>query len=703
MKIPNERNTSMRNLIILMVVISSFFLLGGNTHAWWGGFADAVHYRTGDHPWDGCTGDFDNDGDLDISTCNMDDLNISVLMNNGDGTFQWPPVSYPFGDIPRSIYTVDLDGDFDLDLAATSQDSGSVGIFLNNGNGVFQEAVFYPVGRHPTDVNSGDFDNDNDMDLVVVNYWSWDVVVLFNNGDGTFQAPVIYPYPEGTGPHAVFVGDLDGDNDLDLAVADKRRDKVFRLFNNGDGSFQMSYGHPVCTWPGDIYGADFDNDSDIDLVVGSDNSDTISVLLNRGDGTFSRALNYPGIGNMECVHAYDCNGDGFPDLFAGDYGGYPGGLEVSVFLNNGDGTFQPAVNHRVQGRPNALFSGDYDLDGYPDLAVVNSASESISILRNLGFLNILNVTRTPHYPGPDEDCLVSAFIYGNIDCADLYYMAGDIPDSIRMDNVDDSFYAVIPGQPANTAVYYYIETMDSAGRTEYSDTSSYYVTENSISVGMTPVNPPIVVAPGGHFYYYGCILNHTPIVQIYDVWLMMDVPGMGMYGPGWISRDNMLKRSRTYQTPRIRQEVPVYAPAGDYTYIAYCGKYPDAIADSTFFTFTVTGFAQDWTEDWNFESWFEDEFSADEVEIPSEISLLNNYPNPFNAVTTISYDLPAADNVRLEIYNLMGQKVEILADDWMEAGNHSIQWNAEGYSSGIYFYKLTTGDKTVTKRMTLLK
>ncbi|MBD3233682.1 MAG: T9SS type A sorting domain-containing protein, partial [candidate division Zixibacteria bacterium] len=89
--------------------------------------------------------------------------------------------------------------------------------------------------------------------------------------------------------------------------------------------------------------------------------------------------------------------------------------------------------------------------------------------------------------------------------------------------------------------------------------------------------------------------------------------------------------------------------------------------------------------------------------VPAEYGLSSNYPNPFNASTNISYQLPEAGKVSLEVYNLMGQKVAALVNGHKEAGQHTVTWNAASFSSGIYFYKLNVGDKVFTKRLTLLK
>ncbi len=89
--------------------------------------------------------------------------------------------------------------------------------------------------------------------------------------------------------------------------------------------------------------------------------------------------------------------------------------------------------------------------------------------------------------------------------------------------------------------------------------------------------------------------------------------------------------------------------------------------------------------------------------IPYKVSLQQNYPNPFNASTEIAYSLTASSEVSLDVYNLLGQKVETLIDTKQNAGYHSVNWDASEYASGIYLYKLTVNDQVYRKRMTLLK
>ena len=93
----------------------------------------------------------------------------------------------------------------------------------------------------------------------------------------------------------------------------------------------------------------------------------------------------------------------------------------------------------------------------------------------------------------------------------------------------------------------------------------------------------------------------------------------------------------------------------------------------------------------------------DEPTLPTKITLHQNHPNPFNSTTTIRYSLTNGSDVQIDIYNLLGQKVKTLINSRMDAGKHSVTWEASRMASGIYFYKLTIGDKVFTKRMTLLK
>jgi hypothetical protein len=98
---------------------------------------------------------------------------------------------------------------------------------------------------------------------------------------------------------------------------------------------------------------------------------------------------------------------------------------------------------------------------------------------------------------------------------------------------------------------------------------------------------------------------------------------------------------------------------------------------------------------------------SDEVEIdvtgPKDFTLYQNYPNPFNPTTTIKFALPVDSNVKINVYNSLGQLVETLVDGEMQSGYHEVIFNASRYSSGVYLYQLQAGEYVSVKKMLLLK
>ena len=86
-----------------------------------------------------------------------------------------------------------------------------------------------------------------------------------------------------------------------------------------------------------------------------------------------------------------------------------------------------------------------------------------------------------------------------------------------------------------------------------------------------------------------------------------------------------------------------------------------------------------------------------------EFNVVQNEPNPFNAVTTISFSLAKAGNTTIAIYNLTGQKVDTLVNGYIKAGHYSIDWDGSNFSSGVYFYSVKSGEFVKNMKMTLVK
>ncbi len=328
---------------------------------------------------------------------------------------------------------------------------------------------------------------------------------------------------------------------------------------------------------------------------------------------------------------------------------------------------------------------------------------------------ISNIVNSPQNPIEDEECEISAIIRDTllttwIGSADLYYY-GTGPGILSMNNIADSFYATIPSQPSRTTVLYYISAKDNLGDSTVSDTFSYYVQvqpDTCLTCEATIVSQRVPDINGDIFF--DLQVNNCGIVPV-NVGSEM-YPTIGDCASG-----------TQYDFNIIRLLVSDLAP-GD-SFIGYYSYHIDDVSGSGLshcaLNFNVGPTVDNWyatccdefyfTRSWGRStgtrnSFFEGEWydrGDDFIPLPTTTALHQNYPNPFNPTTTIEYQLSEPSHVLLEIYNILGSKVGTLIDRNLDAGHHNITWDASTYSSGVYFYKLTTGDRTFTKRMTLLK
>jgi hypothetical protein len=161
-------------------------------------------------------------------TANAFSDDVSVLLGNGDGTFQ-AAASFAAGNIPRWVAVADLDGDRIPDLVTANFRSTDVHVLLGNGDGTFRAPVAFAAGGGPFAVAVATIDGDTTPDIVTANLDSEDVSVLPGNGDGTFQAPTAYW--AGFDPQGIAVADLNGDGAPDVVTANGSSHNVTVLIN----------------------------------------------------------------------------------------------------------------------------------------------------------------------------------------------------------------------------------------------------------------------------------------------------------------------------------------------------------------------------------------------------------------------------------------------------------------------------------------
>ena len=325
-------------------------------------------------------GDFNRDGKLDQATANAGTNNVSILLGNGDGSFQ-AGGAFAANRGPTSVAAGDFNGDGFLDLVVTNFGTGdyyapanfvlsTVSVLIGNGDGTFKAPQAFEAGSGPNAVVVGDFNGDGRRDLAVADYGVYPqrsntVSILLGNGNGTFQAP--QPFTAGNGVVGLGIGDFNRDGKQDLAVTNYVDNNVSVLLGNGAGGFQNVATLAVGVAPWTAVVADFNGDQLPDLAVTGHSSDIVSVLLGHGDGTFNPHVWYRTNRNPTGLAVGDLNGDGKADLVAANYFA----TMVSVLVGNGDGTFQNAKEFATGMAPMAVAIADFNGDGKPDLSAAN--------------------------------------------------------------------------------------------------------------------------------------------------------------------------------------------------------------------------------------------------------------------------------------------------------------------------------------------
>ena len=325
-------------------------------------------------------GKFDKNGTQDVAVVSGKD--VSILSNDGTGVLSVIN-TYTLQQPGYAVVTADLNGDGNLDLAVFGTDpSGNwnYSVLLGNGDGSFQIPVFYPetVQTNATSysVSVADFNSDNKLDFAVAS-GNQNLALLLGSGDGTF-APPSYVYDAGAS--FIVAGDFNSDGKLDIAAGFGPPTVSARgtalLFGKVDGTFQAA------ALPTNLqnfvpqFVADLNHDGKQDLVSIS------AAALGNGDGTFAA----PAAIAYEVDAIADINGDGIPDVVAAKYSGAFrdwSGIE----LGNGDGTFGPFIQLPIL-LPSNVLAADMNGDGKLDLVFPWSNGYPVSS----GIAVMLNIT-----------------------------------------------------------------------------------------------------------------------------------------------------------------------------------------------------------------------------------------------------------------------------------------------------------------------
>jgi len=396
-------------------------------------FASPVSYPVGTNPAGIVVADLNGDGKPDIAVANSGSGNVSILLGNGDGTFQ-APVNFDAGmNGPTSLAVNDFNRDAKMDLAVFQAGDpqgnipGVVSVLLGNGDGTFQAGMKTALTSNAVAMVIADFNLDKMSDIAIRNYDlsanTESLNIYLAKGNGTFNPPVQTSIPSAgpLGNAAFAAADISGDAKPDLVLSGPHDFTVF--FGNGDGTFQQGPSIDVANvdlgkgplgttlslifFVKDLRIADADNDGAEDVIVlaegflqsclsgicsvGADDAgEKISIFLGSGGGSFQSEQTI-----AVAAESIDSNGqvhsDNIRGLLAGDFNGdgkfdivdqrCASSCTLEVRLGAGDGTFAAA---QVLPDAGALhWAQDLNGDFLADLVVTgNSAQNDIQVLLN---------------------------------------------------------------------------------------------------------------------------------------------------------------------------------------------------------------------------------------------------------------------------------------------------------------------------------
>jgi Immune inhibitor A-like, MAM domain/Carboxypeptidase regulatory-like domain/Secretion system C-terminal sorting domain len=227
-------------------------------------------------------------------------------------------------------------------------------------------------------------------------------------------------------------------------------------------------------------------------------------------------------------------------------------------------------------------------------------------------------------------------------------------------------------------------------------------------LGLELIGQVVTIPPSGGTVIFDAIITSTlPAPMLLDAWTFVTLPNGTTMGP--IYNIDVMVPPGTNAQIGLPQAVPPTAPGGTYTYTAYIGLLPQQIGAEASFEFVKIGAAMEGEGTWYDETWetkLNGQVTADASasSMPSEFSLGEVYPNPFNSSTSVVLNLPSDTEVSVVVFNVMGQQVATLADGQLTAGVHTLSFEAESLSSGVYFVKATVpGQLNEIRKVTLLR
>ena len=626
--------------------------------------------------------DLDRDGNRDLAVANIQGSTISLIFRDNSGIFSLQDSIATIHKAPHAIVAGDFNEDGLLDAVTANRDSNSVGIFLGDGAGGFSSPAFFPTGKGPRWIAVADFNEDGHADIAVTNRDDDNVTVLLGDGAGSFvKSGDIYT---GDGPVPIAAGDFNNDGFIDLVVGNDLSDSLVVLTGDGTGGFVISSAIQVGMAPKNIAVGDLNQDGIADIAVASLLDGKVTVLYSDGLGGFTSSFFSAGAGSF-AVLIEDFDGDGKNDL------GVVDGVDNNfvILLNDGIGGFAEAQTFPVGLAPHAAVSGDFNGDGLPDLAVPNTGDNSVTILLN----------KTPSQETVHEVAIIQK-LYSDFFPDPVILPVGQ---PIRLHVTTDSRehvnrLRILPFIDATDvvrvgAIMTIGFTSQEAGTFQIQNIGHGFTGDIIFVQDSTAVDDKVIElgkqqAALIHSNAQSQIIHHT-------VRVLKDIPvtiyNISLDDQHWVSIEPWVTAPPSSAQGNV---LPGNVTTFEFT--------PD-MTGSFDIQHTVHGFKGTLIVIDPLKTGVEDE-----IIIPRDFVLHQNFPNPFNPFTTIEFSLSRSGTVEINIYDVMGRFIRSLVSGVQTSGSHTVEWDGKNASgndvgSGIYFYQLRTESFKVVKRMLLIK
>lgn len=613
--------------------------------------------------------DIDNDGDDDIVYGGGGLEGFKLLYNNGSGVFDSSQTLFvnngQNSNVKRGLTVTDLNNDGIKDILAFSG-VGFGGLYFLDGSNNFNSSLIDRDGIDlGGDIAVADFDGNGLKDVVRQNIGDDFVSILFQESNLVFRKEFLEFHWDNRGPGQMSVGDLDGDEDLDLVFPENGNvDGDLSWFENIEGNLYRHYLYNEIEGVRFPKITDLDNDGDLDIVVtaGDDGvkteEDEIVWYENRGKNTFIENRIEDNISFPAGLALGDLDGDGFTDVIATAY------EDSSLFWykKNGPGWKRIVVDESLNN-PLGCDVADINSDNNLDIALCAYGESKILWYMNNGSGLF---TRKVVDPNLNEPQKIKIWDMDNDGDLDIVVTTLDTNNTVvlYLNNGSEVFSrsTLITGQKSSSL---------DIGDWDGNNTPDIIVGfDKGTSVGSAKRDVAVLLNNGQAGFSDSTLIvreERTDVLKLVDVDKDNDLDIIfGSGSAGIFPLRLALNSNGSIEKIKDITDRAVRVYGIDAADINEDGIIDIAASDQVNSTNNLLLLVGD------IESAVSDNLST----IPNSFSLYQNYPNPFNPLTNIQYDINKPGQVSLVIFNILGKKVRTLVNGEKQSGSYHIQWDS---------------------------